>query len=427
MEWHKPFVYSRRLTHNTYLQEVFLQEEQPFLRSYEKEQQLLGITREGEEFYIDTSRPQKIIFLGMSGSGKTWNLRRLLSTLHLSKYQIAVIPDVKDEFKYSREPLQEKYHHLLPEGERPHTLPMKVYRPNFFGDLPEGNEFTGIPFSSLTLNDLFTLLNIKPSEEPIKAFVLEHIANAIATKDIEDFPSLYDFIERRIKNIQRSTKMSLLFRFKSLEMKNIFSEQSADLESDFAERNIVVLNISGYERFGQKEGLPHVAVAIWLRKIIDLKQQGKIKDRLFIFIDELARFCPANSEPSSKFIITEAVDVTRGFGIDFVFGAQSTSNIAPNIIPQCRYIFVPKNTPVPDLINVFDYSGVQPELSYIQKGEFGLEEKRLSWTPFSKKKIATEIKKMMNEHDWLCIDRESMTYTIFHPFPPLTHHPEIVS
>ena len=401
---------------------------------------LLGIDQRGKKFYLDIKEVQRILLLGKTGCGKSFLLRRIMSQLYFKGYAPVILVDVKDEFKYSLFPVQEEYLESpgLPPEEKPHTLPMKIYRPTFFKErkLASHNLAGSVKLSDLTLNDLNTLLGTDEMSL-VQRELVGAIARKIQNEELNSFEEIDKFIIDKNNSLfvglNVAQRKAIQIKFRMLKDKDFCRDDYAiDLVGDISEGKIPVLNMKNFEMLGARNGLPQAMVAIWLRQLKIAKSNSEIEPLLWIFIDELARFAPATGEPTSKKEIMEAVDVTRGFGINFIFGAQRLSNIATNIAPQCRYILLPYNAEIPDIIKAFETYGIAPAL---RKGydDWG-EEIKKNWSHLTKQEIARAVKKRMGKYDWLVLDTDKASeieyiddLSIVSPYAPNTMHPTKVS
>src|SRR3990172_4116671 len=140
---------------------------------YNKQKIPFGITKLGKIYYLDLSMPLRAACVGLTRSGKTWILRGLSDRLNYVGYSIVWLTDVKNEAWTSSMPLQQKFHHLLLEGEKPRRMKIVSFRPTFFkpidkGVLPERNKWLSLNPARMTKTDFLTLLATEGMTEPQK-------------------------------------------------------------------------------------------------------------------------------------------------------------------------------------------------------------------------------------------------------------------
>ena len=84
----------------------------------------LGTDNFSEEVYMSFHDAFRAVIMAMTGSGKTFVIRRILDVwvLSISKRtgmgNCAFVVDMKDEYKSSRKPLQAKFRDKLPDNDR---------------------------------------------------------------------------------------------------------------------------------------------------------------------------------------------------------------------------------------------------------------------------------------------------------------------
>ena len=100
----------RELGNNYFKHNLFKEEEK--VMKYDK-QIAIGKKRDGKVYYLDTREAFRAIAIGMTRSGKTWILRAIADRAAQLGDAVIFIPDVKDEFKSSVNPVQEKFRKFL--------------------------------------------------------------------------------------------------------------------------------------------------------------------------------------------------------------------------------------------------------------------------------------------------------------------------
>ena len=375
---------------------------------YSKRQLLVGRDPDGNNVFLDLHEALRILVLGATRSGKTFLCRAMCDRLFASGNKVAILTDLKNEFRLSSKPVQPKFQYLLNEYEKPTPLPMKVYTPLFILNHTRRRKVENmircqINFDKLTLADLMTLLSIDP-RDIAKIDVLTSFFHEFQGQWI-NFPTIYDWLEK--KSMNYNTRKGLTNSFKTLEHFEVLGDQfPVDFVSDIADNKVPCLDLMGYEDLGRDTfGYPQAYISIILRDLTSAKRTRQIKGRLFILIDELARFCPQMGEPSCKREILEANDLTAGFNINFIYSNQTATSIPASILEQSRYIFIPS---------------VAGETLIKQV----MREKTLwEWRPGFYNKIVREFSQM-SRYQWMLIDSVEHETVRLNIYGPLSYHKE---
>ena len=428
---------------NKYIQLALAEQKKDLKRIYSKKNQVMGIAKyyydsekgfrkaRGGEYAINVDELPRILILGKTGSGKTFSLRRMLSTFSNSNIQCVVIPDLKDEFKSSIYPLQLELRHLLAKNEKTHSLPIIAIRPSFFEDKPTNNLIAALPFSSLTKNAMLLLCGVKRDQKDYDT-VLNVVYDLIKNKKIQQFRDLTLLKNnKQLKTISSKIIEKIISRLEDINKSGIFSDKKStktvNLKDLFAANKIPVLNLKNYERYGHEDGPGHMLVALWLREIFDLIQDHEVKTPIALFIDEVERWDPAVGNPVSKFVIEEGAAVMRGFGVIIVYGTQQWKKLGTTVKKSSQFVLLPYNWESKEMVEVFDTYGLQPAVVVPFKNASGETLLRnRSWTSTNKIEICSYIKKLMKKFDWLAIDTNGGGFTIYTPFAPLTLHKQTV-
>lgn len=355
---------------------------------FHKNRLLIGYDwRTGREIWFPTKEAFRCLLLGSTRAGKSFISERILSVAFKGGNGVAILTDIKNEFHTLSEPLQQKFVKNLAPEESPMSLPIKVYRPWFLvrNDKEDyGNIPAQLSLGECELSDLVTLLAIEKDESKrgMLAYVMEGIKSG-HIMDIKDVPKYVDSLEE----FTGAQKKSFLIKFAPLMNNEVLGDDHPfSFAKDIAEGFVPVFNMEGFEAFGREySSFPQAYVAIELRKIIRAKTAGKITEKVYIFVDELARFVPKFSETTSKIEILEAIDTVGAKGINFVFAAQDTSRIPPEILKQSRFVFIPYNAGRDLIETVLREKGI------------------LRWSPIAMNAILDSFKEM-KKFSWLMID-----------------------
>lgn len=410
---------------------------------------LLGMTMDGGPLHMDLTTQGHVAVLGDTGCGKTVILRNVIDEFHARDYAVAVIPDVKNEFIYSREPMTDKKF-LKDPGLAPyvfpHTLPMDATRPMYFketdGTKPHGNEYSYFRFEDLTIADLFTLVlgDQNSSTGQVQKLIAQFIGLKIQRGEFKscsevkkhlfksaNTPASALGIDPDLDGVNPMSKRTFAGKIAMLDAMEVFGDENQiDFVSKINEGLIPVLNLRGYEPKGREVGLPSTTVALVLRQVRQAKKQGLIKKRKMVIIgDEFPRWCPRDHTTSSKTEFMEGFDLDRADGIVYWIGLQRPKKIDPDVLTQCRYVLIPAILDVESIKNIFEHYAVTPSI-------IDDNGKLKTFDEYSAKSICTKIKLKMqdfHEYSWLLIDkRQTNKYKtiddldIFLPFCPATQH-----
>jgi len=382
--------------------------------NYTKSRVLMGrYKRTGQPFFLETEEAFRMIVLGSTRSGKTFLLRAMGDRLHEAGNVVLYLPDVKDEFRHSKKPLQGKFHRLLDPREKPKGMPVIALRPTFFwkldhGEVPEGNRWFCVHPLDLSENDFKSLLNVAAMTAPQQTMmnivfnkVHELYAKNRASFQMEDYLHIIDSLDDFNETQKHFVKVRLQPLINS---KFYIPEYEYDLIDALKNGFMPAINMEGFDQFGRGDlSYPEVFVSILLRNVIRARVENKI-GRLYIFTDEASRFIPAQGTPSVKFEFMESVDLTTRYHVNHVFATQQLNKVPPEILSQCRYVFLPYNADVSDIATVLM--------------QFGMAKTQTA------RNDASRIKKRMGRFEWLVFDKNKMKYDVIIAAAPLSMHAE---
>lgn len=376
---------------------------------------------------IDLSVPDNHNFILSNGvlshnSGKSYLMRSIIDRLYASsqyfetkewmssgeKINICILTDVKNEFGSSIESNEDvKYCSL---GERPTSLPVKSFKPVFLGR-DKSCEPIQMSLQQLTFFDFLTLFDLmdgSSAQKTIMQVFHMQIENGYI-KTLEDLRMVLEDTQ-----MSPATKNYLESKIDILEKSGVIGDEyNVDFSEEMEKGYIPILNLEGFEKLGRTaSGFPQAYVAIILRRIIQMKRIGRPKGKMWIFIDEIRRFCDKSKNSVSKTEILECIDVTAGYGINMVMAAQEIKGIPDELINQSKYLFVPFNVDRPIFQEILSRKGMyvytRPEDS--EDLNFELQSMR--------KRIGS------GNRQWMCIRSDTRDFIRFFPYSTLSKHKE---
>jgi hypothetical protein len=403
----------RRLEHwgTDYFKNGLLQKKEKLL-SYNKKQIPIGTKRNGKPYMIDVSEAFRAIYVGATRSGKTFLLRGMSDRMKLAGWDIVYLNDIKNEFFTSSQPVQDKFKKLLLDGERPQGSKVISLRPTFFKkffpELPEGNLWYSPNIAEMSKADFLTLLDAD-AQTSAQQVILEIVYDQLWKKSDADKKSLnfsmIDGIISEIKEISSQQKRAMTFKFRPLaESKFYEPEHAINVVNALKRGYSFAVNMEGFENFSGTFNYPSVVMGILLRKVIEARRAKQIRP-LYIVFDEASRFIPNDRNPSVKRDVMESVDIDARFGISYGFATQEISKIPPEVVRQCRYIFLPHSVSVSIIKDALTMTG------HIRNMQTGIND-------------ALRMKGRMKRFDWLVLDVVTGTKEIIRPLAPLSWHRE---
>lgn len=323
----------------SYLKKMYFPHEEKNV--YISSKVFMGMNLEDKRlFYLSIITPIRFVMLSMSGGGKTWLLRGIAD--RVSQEAICFfISDVKGEMISSNQPLQDKYKELLGKGEIPTAMNLVSLMPRFiskYSGLPKENIPYQLSLQDLELSDLITLFGLDEEVMTDKLNVLSAAYLEIEKNKIKTIADFRNYIvkNREIKEITKKWFQKALVTLESFDV--IGEDSKVDLLDLMRENKNITLNLKGYEDVSLSWTRTYVAVI--LRKLYRIKRDGKIKKKLFIFMDEATDFIPKRTTPSSKKEALRIIDKGRLLGISMGFATQDIKRIDENVLKQSRYIFM---------------------------------------------------------------------------------------
>jgi hypothetical protein len=100
----------------------------------------------------------------------------------------------------------------------------------------------------------------------------------------------------------------------------------------------------------------------------------------------------------------ESFDLTTRYHVNHIVATQQLLKVPPEILSQCRYVFLPYNSDVSDIATVLM--------------QFGMAKTQTA------RNDASRIKKRMGRFEWLVFDKNRMKYDVIIAAAPLSAHAE---
>jgi len=393
---------------------------------YDENNLPLGVTLDGEIFTMDMRDAPKGVFLGFTGTGKTFFIRGISDRLNKLGYTIIFPTDVKNEMWSSNKPVQQKFVKALLQGEEPCKMPVVTLRPTFFkqaglNQLPPYNYWFSPLLSEMEKTDFNTILGID-SKQASQAQKLagEAIFN-IMKKEPKKYSRYEDFDQliSAITDLKDEQKNQFRLKIRNLFDSGFFMVGN-DVIHDAVELSsqgyVVALNLENFELFAKTgAGYPQVLVSMVFRSYLKARRgllnKEKIPykiNRLFAFFDESNSFVPKNKEPSSKVETIDSVKRDRRYGVYHYFAYQSWNDIPEDVVTNCRYCFLPHNVSLLDMMSAFE--------SFTTMRVDSTRRNRL-------REIQKRCKK--TRHGWIVLDRKTGLHTIITPLSPMSFHMEM--
>lgn len=380
--------------------------------SYGKKRVAVGVRKSNKKvFYLDLSDAIRAVVIGRAGSGKTFLLRGLADRTHKAGYSILFLPDVKNEFHTSNQPVQEKFHHLLLPHERPEGMPVLSFRPTFFmqtdKSLPEDNYWYSPHIAQISKADFFTLIgahDMPPMQQVTLELLYTRLMRGVRKNPRVTFELLKELLDDI--DLHPGTKASLQFKFSPLKDSHmIVEEHIKNPIRALQEGYSVALNLENFDQFGRTGFNYHeTLMSIVFRTLIHARRAKKISP-FVVILDECSRFVHAEKRSSFRDQVEESVDVDRRYGVSLIFGTQELKKLPEVILRQCRYIFVPYSADVGTLRDAMMLGGL-----------------------FRNQQVAVNatirLKGRLEKHDWVVIDMVEGVYDIVVPAAPLSAHKE---
>lgn len=302
----------------------------------------------GSTTYIDYQQGNFTLIIAPPGSGKTFFTRGFIGELINSNYVIADMSSIKNNFYWSRYPIQKEFQHLLPPWRKPHPLPVVPVIPSYLSQrksIPNGMEKIQLKISDIKVMDFIkSILGCTEYDAPgqlIRAVWRD--SSPPASIDIllmkvsmvnKNFTG-----EGQVPLFQNQTISAVMRHLRILQQEGIFGEETTVNPVEILANNqMFSLNFNGMRK---PEEFHTVYMATLMRKIYEDKTnpRPRIKRRVvFVFDDMGTLACPNRSNPASKdIIINDLISLGREHGIYIIGTTQNLSQLPQEIIPQVKH------------------------------------------------------------------------------------------
>jgi len=325
---------------------------------YDSGRLVLGIDEDKQPFSLNMRKSNKILAIAQTGSGKSVLQEGLMSRFYAAGGLCAVPTDIKgEEYAMCSRPAQKanwdkllKFPTVRPVDEKPIGLPMRTYYPYFFTRLVSrrfGNQsYCQFKFEDINMYDFLTMAGIQESDlSPLQKSALERVFAKVKSGVVTDYKTMEKFLSKT-KGIGKSTTNLLITTARQLETQDVMGKKypPPNFVEDIKNRFVPVLNTYGSTSTGKRANTYVSAyVAILLRKIYGAKADGVIPRRkhLLIVLDEIARFCPSDSNPSSRVAILDMLRLSRSEKISMFSSCQFLTDVPEIMADQTTHIMIP--------------------------------------------------------------------------------------
>ena len=310
----------------------------------ERKRVITGVSE--NPIYLDFTQGGGItLFVSPTGAGKTFALRGFIGDLIDSGYACFIV-DVKNEFISSRQPVQDKFKHLLPFWRKPHPLNIQPLFPTYLmkKGVPEGWTCQ-INIRDMKVEDMMTTLDLKPNDAQTQILQTvwreESVPNSIdkliwRVSHVNAAQILQNLLPRgsKLQPFAERTQMTLIRRLLLLKRLHVFgNEFPFDIVAMLQEGKIPVLCLNEDDR---KKHYHSTYIAVLVRKIYEASR--RIGKRIvFIFEDAGSFTLPNQANPSCKdVILKQLIPVGRKRGLYCIAAIQNLSQIPEEAVAQVR-------------------------------------------------------------------------------------------
>jgi len=404
---------------------IFSEEEEELV--YNPKRPLMGRSvTTGKYISIDLTEAKRILILGITRSGKTFVLRRLMDILARAGVAVFVASDPKDEMKSSIRPLQKKFHKLLLPLEQPRASKVVTLRPTFFkqlcdedatdkerdASLPKDNFWYSPDINKISKGDFMTLLKVKTMGEAQQS-TLEEIYRRMKLRMRAGENFSFDLILEEIEmdeEMKDSQKNALKRRLRPLKYSFFHESKWQRNIVDLINKGYIPsLNLEHFDRFGDV-GFAYVETILSMacREIITAKINNQLKAKsLWIMVDESARFVNESKKTSFQHDVTESYELHSKYFINWIGVYQTLGPEIPKRILKNSQIYL-----VPGSADVETIRQAMSLMNAVRNAQ-------------SSRGEAQKVKRLLNRHkfSWLMMDQTGLKEVIQFG-PPLSEHTE---
>ncbi len=339
-----------------------------------------GKYEETGKAYLDIVSPHCMLVLGKRGTGKSYTLGVIaegfaklkqkysdnislilvdtMSVFHSLKKCNSNEKEIKlmDDFDIEPENFSKKLNILIPE--------IAIKKANEDSAELHYDEVLKIPLEKVAVHEWLELFDLDLTSEI--GTLLSQIITGLKERGRFSFDDLYEQIEKTDHG-KRETRSKLINLFKTIEKKNLFSEEGT--KTFVRPGDITVLDISYLGRIGDFD-LRRLVVSIFARDQMakrtlyttiemqaqaDLLEKGNEKSMLdkhpivYMLIDEAHLFLPKNKKTLSSSPLIDWIKLGRHPGLSLIMATQEPSALHPTAIRQSDMIIAHNMTSNDDL------------------------------------------------------------------------------
>ncbi len=399
-----------------YLQKQFTPIDARF--TYVRHKVYIGVNRKNEKISLKFNESHRLLVLGGSGYGKTWQTRAIIDRAYQSDVVPIILTDLKPEYSTSVFPaLRDRQKFYFPE-ERAQGMPMKTYYPRCFlyiignfGEYLRRFEELGVhpvpismSFDQMNITDFYSLLDKDLTDA--QRDLLESLFNRKQDGQIRTLEQFILELKQNTKYDQKTAQTLMNMIENLVHIEALSDKYGFNVADDINCKVVPVMSLPGWLSLGRNRHYADAFVNLFAREILRGKMSGVIPAsvKLLIVVDEARRFLGLSD-------IKDLIDTGRSYGISFLISSQSSLHIPPEVMQQCRFVFLPKGHDIDDANLVFKTKGIYP-------GEMVWHKTRVS------KRMKALKRYKDGTREWLFMDGYVRKTEIVRTLSPLSRHLE---
>jgi hypothetical protein len=322
----------------------------------------------GNQILLDALRPHVILIAGKRGSGKSYTMGVIAEGLaslptEASQNITSLIIDTMGIYWTMKSPNYKEANLLKDWGEEPKSFNnIKVFVPKgSFETIKEQNPNMADASFSLSVSDLDASdwsdifgFSINDEYGVLINKVMEELAENKQKYDINDI--VYE-IDRQIAS--DTVKEACKQRFETANGWGIFEKMGTPVESLLTPGYINILDISLYAHSLGEFNLRALVIGLLSQKILEIRTKERRSEEMkemnstvmlkedsskkqipiiWLFIDEVQEFLPANSKTAATAALSRVIKEGRQPGIGLVIATQQPGKLDTDIITQADII-----------------------------------------------------------------------------------------
>lgn len=324
-----------------------------------------NITSLGNVILLDALRPHVILIAGKRGSGKSYTMGVIAEGLaslpeEVSQNITTLIIDTMGIYWTMKSPNYKEADILKAWNEEPKAFKnVKVFVPkgSFETIKQENSTMVDAPFSisvsdisAVEWTDIFGFPS-NSEEGVIISHAINEVRETLKEYDIDD---IIESIKNQIAIEEK--KDVCVERFESAKEWGIFEKHGTDIEDLLEPGYINVLDISLYSHSTGEFSLRALVIGLLARKILELRTIQRRAEELremnlateefqkknipivWMFIDEVHEFLPANMRTAASPELSRLIKEGRQPGIGLVIATQQPGKLDTDVITQCDII-----------------------------------------------------------------------------------------